>query len=218
MQRKVISIGISCLVAIAALCACGGESPTDSGSLGNAEPVAVDNRVKIGGNNWIFEPGESEEIVKVGAIESFEVVNETDEDIAPEVGFGNVLFREIHNGCSNIVLKPGESCVVRGEWVRGGARKTTLDVAVTRQNVPNAAKEGISVPLGASSASDVPAGRTISPTPASTSTASPSPSETSTTATPTPTPSSSTTGTQTPSSSPTPTPTATPTLGGSSRR
>lgn len=220
MQQKKIFMGASCLITLALLCACDGEVPNGGGG-GTGDPVAVDNRVKVGGNNWIYEPGDSDPIVKVGAVESFEVVNETGEDISPEVGFGNVLFREIHNGCANIVLKPGQSCKFRGEWVQGGLRKATLDVTVTKQNVPGATKEKISIPLEASSSVDAPAAKTISPTPASTS-ASPSPSGTSTTATPTP--SSPTTGTSTPSSSPTgstspgPAPSITATLGGLLRR
>ena len=207
MQRKIIALGTSCLIAVAALSACVAEQPTNGET---SEPAAVDNRVKVGGNNWIYEPGANAEVVRVGAVESFEIVNETDEDISPEVGFGNVLFRQISNGCTNIVLKPGQSCRVLGEWVQGGVRKATLDVAVTKQSTPGATKEKISIPLEATSRSEVPTGKTVSPTPAST-TASPSPSETSTTGTPTP--STSTSGTSTPSSSPTGTSTGSAPLG-----
>lgn len=215
-------MGASCLITLAVLSACSGESPTDGGSGGTSDPVAVDNRVKVGGNNWIYEPGDSAPVVRVGAVESFEVVNETDEDISPEVGFGNVLFREIHNGCANTVLKPGQSCIVRGEWVEGGARKATVDVTVTKQNAPGAAKEKISVPLEARSGVDAPTAKAVIPTPVPTS-ASPSPSETSTTGTPTPststsgtpTPTNSTTGTPTSTTSPGPAPAPSTTLGGS---
>lgn len=207
-----ILIGAGCLTTFAALCACSGEPPGGGGG-GTGDPVAVDNRVKVGGSNWIYEPGDTAPVAKVGAVESFEVVNETDEEISPEVGFGNVLFREIHNGCSNVVLKPGQSCIVQGEWVQGGARKATVDVTVTKQNETGATKEKVSIPLGADSRVDAPTAKTISPTPASTS-ASPTPTGTSTTGTPTP--STSTSGTSTPSGTSGPSTTGTPTSSTSS--
>lgn len=204
VQQKIITLGAGCLMILATVNACSGESPTDGGSGGAREPVAVDNRVRIGDNTWTFEPGNDSEIVRVGAVESFEIVNDTDADILPEVELNKEFFRVTFDGCRT-ALKSGQTCVIRGQWVAGGPRKATLDVAVTKQNVPGAAKEKISVPLEPITSTDAPTGKEISPTPAPTS-PSPSPSETSTTATPTP--STSTPGTSTPSSSPTDTATS----------
>jgi hypothetical protein len=202
-------LGAGCLMILATLTACSGESPTDGGSAGATDPVAVDNRVRVGDNSWIFEPGNDAEIVRVGAVESFEVVNDTDADILPEVELNKEFFRVTFDGCRT-TLKSGQACEIRGQWVQGGPRKATLDVAVTKQNVPGAAKEKISVPLETITTTDAPTGKEISPTPAPTS-PSPSPSETSTTATPTPTTSTSGTSTpetSTPSGSATDTPTS----------
>jgi hypothetical protein len=224
VQSKVAFIWTSYLFTVASLCACGQASPMGGDGVGTAAPVAVDNRVKVGDNIWIFEPGNGEEIVRAGAIESFEVVNDTEDDILPVVELNKALFKKTFDGCGT-PIKRGQSCLVRGEWLEGGARKATLEVTVTKQNAPGAAKESISVPLEASSTTGTPAGKSISPTPASTS-PSPSPSATSTTGAPTP--SRSTTGTSTPSNSakgrstsstsPGRAPSTSATLGGSSRR
>jgi hypothetical protein len=203
VQQKMITLGAGCLMIMGTLTACSGESPTGGGSGGATEPVAVDNRVRVGDNSWIFEPGNDAEIVRVGAVESFEIVNDTAADILPEVELNKEFFRITFDGCTT-ALKSGQACVIRGQWVEGGPRKATLDVAVTKQNVPGAAKEKISVPLEAITSTDAPTGKEISPTPVPAS-PSPSPSETSTMGTPTP--STSTSGTSTPSSSPTGTPT-----------
>jgi len=232
---KIITLGAGCLMILATLCACSEDSQLGGGNSGATVPAAVDNRVKVGDNTWIFEPGNDAGIVRLGALESFEIVNDTDADILPEVELNEKFFRVISDGC-NVTLKSGQACVIRGEWVEGGPRRATLDVAVTKQNVPGAAKEKISVPLQSITTTDAPTGKEVSPTPVPTS-PSPSPSETSTTGTPTPsetsatgtptpsetsttgtpTPSSSATGTSTGSTSPSPAPSPSATLGGSVR-
>lgn len=232
---KLLTLGAGCLMILATLCACSGDSPPVGGNGGPTAPVAVDSRVKVGDNTWIFEPGNDAGIVRLGALESFEIVNDTDADILPEVELNEKFFRVISDGC-NVPLKSGQACVIRGEWVEGGPRRATLDVAVTKQDVPGAAKEMISVPLQSITTEDAPTGKEISPTPVPASpspsptetptTGSPTPSETSTTVTPTPsetsatgtpTPSSSATGTSTSSTSPGLEPSPSATLGGSVR-
>lgn len=195
-----------------ALGACAGNPPSGGNGVSSAAPVSVVNRVKIGDENWLFLPGGDGSSVEAGTIESFEVVNDTGSDIVPDVGLNKTAFKIEINGCRTI-LKPGQTCTVRGEWLAEGARQTTLDVAVTKQNVPNATTKRISVPLAASSSADAPV-QAISPTPVTISTGTPSPPETSTTATSTP----STSMTDTPTSSGTPGQTPSATLSGSQRR
>ena len=145
-------------------CACGGLQPNGGGGTG--EPVAVSNR-NIGENNWIVEPDLGRAVAGVGAVETFEIVNVTSEDILPDVGLSKELFNVIFNSCLE-GLKPGRTCVVRGEWLAEGAKDAMLDVAVTKQGKPSDTKKRISVPLQAPSGSDATTKRTVAPTPAPT--------------------------------------------------
>lgn len=190
MQFRSKAAALSC-IALASLCACGGPPtngvPSPNGDTeSESSPVSVTHRVRLGGENWLIEPGAGSAIVEAGAIESFEIVNETNEDLVPDLGLsGNMSFREIVNTCPEGV-KPGRICIVRIEWLFGGARDANLDVAVTNKSAPNKPTKKISVPLEAASSSDAPMKTTVAPTPVSTSTASTSPSTTSTTGTPAP--------------------------------
>ncbi len=182
------------ITAVFAVGACTGTSPQPGSTPGgDGSLVAVDNRVRVGENSWIVEPGKADEIVTVGAIESFEVVNDSGSDISvPDVGLNKSTFRIVTNTCSG-VLKPGQSCVVKGEWLADGPRDATLDVAVTKLNEPDPATKRISVGLGQSLGAGTPPKKTFSPTPSPTptaSSASPSPTPSSTTVSPTPTQSS----------------------------
>lgn len=202
---------LSC-IALASLCACGGPPTNGEPSLnGGTEstPVSVTHRVRIGGDDWLIEPGAGSPIVRAGTIESFEIVNDTSEDLVPDVGLGgNTTFRIIVNTCPEGV-KPGRTCIVRGEWLAGGPRDVTLDVAVTNKSAPSKPTKKISVPLEAASGSATPTKKTVAPTPVSTATTSTSPSATSTTGTPTPTPSTTTSVTSPPPTTAAPTASAT---------
>jgi hypothetical protein len=195
--------GLMCVIALGG-CAAAPEEEQENG----AEPVSVENRVKVGEDNWVVEYGSGSRIAEAGTIESFEVVNNTTEEIkVPDAGLDNSAFIIIVNDCVNRILKPGQSCILRGEWATKNAREATLNVAVSKPDEEEAVKERISVPLEASASEVAPTARTVSPTPAPTFTPSPTPSGTSTTMTPTPTGS-------TASGSAAPTPSVVPPSGG----
>ncbi|MGM9473324.1 hypothetical protein ACS5PJ_15150 [Pseudarthrobacter sp. YS3] len=205
MKQEAMYRWLSCVMGAIILAGC-----TTPSKENGSEPVAVENRVKVGETNWVVEYGNGRDVADSGTIESFEIVNNTDADIrVPDAGLNNTAFRIILNNCANVILKPGRSCILRGEWGTGNTREATLNVAVSKQNGENAATESISVPLGAAEGSHAPpTSKTVSPTPSPSSTTSPSPSGTATTGTPTPTPS-------TTSGSPGQKPSVAPTFGGS---
>lgn len=178
---------IACLVGLGVLSSCtgtpGGAGGTGSARTRDSQPV-VENRVRIGEENWIVQPGQAGPLAEAGSVESIEVTNGTDSEVTvPDAGINNTAFRVIFNGCTGI-LKPGETCLVRGEWTATKVREARLEVSVA---APDAAAKssptkGISVPLGmaAGAAPDATLPPTTStaasPPPPSTSTASPSPS------------------------------------------
>lgn len=190
---------IACLVGLGVLSSCtgtpGGAGGTGSARTRDSQPV-VENRVRIGEENWIVQPGQAGPLAEAGTVESIEVTNGTDSEVTvPDAGINNTAFRVIFNGCTGI-LKPGESCLVRGEWTATQVREAKLEVSVA---APDAAAKssptkGISVPLGmaAGAAPDATLPPTTStaasPPPPSTSTASPSPSPSGRSGTATPPP------------------------------
>ncbi|MEV7572172.1 hypothetical protein AB0P28_03630 [Pseudarthrobacter sp. NPDC089323] len=180
--------------AMAVLCACGG--PSENGvPNGGSSAVAVTNRVNIGENQWIVEPGAGRANAGVGAVESFEIVNDTGEEIVPDVGLNRELFNITSNSCLQGV-KPGQKCIVRGEWLAAGARAATLNVAVSNPSDTGASTKRITVPLEPATSTAAPAKRTVAPTPGPTATAT-----TTSTATSTATGSATPTGTSTPTGS-----------------
>ena len=190
---------IACLVGLGVLSSCtgtpGGAGGTGSARTRDSQPV-VENRVRIGEENWIVQPGQAGPLAEAGSVESIEVTNGTDSEVTvPDAGINNTAFRVIFNGCTGI-LKPGETCLVRGEWTATKVREAKLEVSVA---APDAAAKssptkGISVPLGmaAGAAPDATLPPTTStaasPPPPSTSTASPSPSPSGRSGTATPPP------------------------------
>ena len=176
--------------AMAVLCACGG--PSENGSPnGGSSAVAVTNRVNIGENQWIVEPDAGRAGAGVGAVESFEIVNDTGGEIVPDVGLNKTLFRIIEDTCMAGV-KPGQKCIVRGEWLAAGAKAATLNVAVSKPGDTGASTKRITVPLEPATSTAAPAKRTVAPTPGPTATA---------TTTSTATGSATSTGTSTPTGS-----------------
>jgi hypothetical protein len=198
-------IGISLLT----LCGCLGPSPTPNGET----PPEANNRINIGENNWIVEPASVDARAGAGALESFEIVNDTGEDIVPDLELSKSLFRVTFDSC-RAGIKPGQSCVVRGEWLSSRANAPTLGVAVAKPGDTAGPKKRISVPLEAVAGSATPTARTVAPTPAPPTSGTSSPTTTSATAT------STATGSATATSKPTPSPTkaAAPTATGLSQR
>ncbi|MHC6594272.1 hypothetical protein [Arthrobacter sp. C152] len=176
---------IACLLGLALLSSCAGTPGGTGGSARtkDAEPV-VENRVRIGEENWIVQPGQAGPLAEAGTVESIEITNGTDSEVTvPDAGLNNTAFRVIFNGCTGI-LKPGETCVVRGEWATTKVRDATLEVSVAAPDATkSSAKRGISVPLGMAagvapaatlppttrSTTEPPSSRPPSPTPSGTS-------------------------------------------------
>ena len=197
MGNPAIGKCIACLLGLGVLSSCTGTpGGTGSARTGDTQPV-VENRVRIGEENWIVQPGQAGPLAEAGTVESIEITNGTDADVTvPDAGINNTAFRVIFNGCTGI-LKPGEACVVRGEWTATKVREANLEVSVAAPGAATASpKKGISVPLGM--AAGVAPEATLPPT--TRSTAEPSPSTSTTPPPPTP---SGTSGTATP---PLPTP------------
>lgn len=180
---------IACLLGLGVLSSCtgtpGGTGGTGSARTEDTQPV-VENRVRIGEENWIVQTGQTGPLAEAGTVESIEVTNGTDSDVTvPDAGINNTAFLVISNGCTGI-LKPAEACVVRGKWTATRVREANLEVSVAS---PDAAKEapkkGISVPLGmvASAAPEA----TLPPTTGSTPESSPSTSPSTSTTPPSPT-------------------------------
>jgi hypothetical protein len=196
MQHKPVGALMLVGISLVTLCGCPAPSPTPNGET---LPEA-NNRINIGENNWIVEPASVDARAGAGALESFEIVNDTGEEIVPDLELSKSLFRVTSNSCLN-GIKPGQSCVVRGEWLSSRANAPTLDVAVAKPGSAAAPKKRISVPLEAAAGSASPTARTVAPTPAPTPTGTSSPTTTSATATSTAT--GSATATATPTTSPT---------------
>ncbi|MBX7444946.1 MULTISPECIES: hypothetical protein [unclassified Arthrobacter] len=197
MGNPAIGKCIACLLGLGVLSSCTGTpGGTGSAKTGDTQPV-VENRVRIGEENWIVQPGQAGALAEAGTVESIEITNGTDADVTvPDAGINNTAFRVIFNGCTGI-LKPGEACIVRGEWTATKVREANLEVSVAAPGAATASpKKGISVPLGM--AAGVAPEATLPPT--TRSTAEPSPSTSTTPPPPTP---SGTSGTATP---PLPTP------------
>lgn len=195
MGYSAIGKCIACLLGLGVLAACTG---TPGGTEGSArtkdsQPV-VENRVRIGEENWIVQPGQAGPLAEAGTVESIEITNGTDSEVTvPDAGLNNTAFRVIFNGCTGI-LEPGETCVVRGEWTATRVREANLEVSVAAPDPARASPtKGISVPLGMAAGAAPDA--TLPPTTGSTTQPPPSPSES--TASPSPTPSGSS-GTATP--------------------
>lgn len=197
MGNPAIGKCIACLLGLGVLSSCTGTpGGTGSARTGDTQPV-VENRVRIGEENWIVQPGQAGPLAEAGTVESIEITNGTDADVTvPDAGINNTAFRVIFNGCTGI-LKPGEACVVRGEWTATRVREANLEVSVAAPGAATASpKKGISIPLGM--AAGMAPEATLPPT--TRSTAEPSPSTSTTPPPPTP---SGTSGTATP---PLPTP------------
>ncbi|MGX5714838.1 hypothetical protein [Arthrobacter sp. MAHUQ-56] len=209
MRYPAIGKCIACLLGLGVLSSCTG-TPGGTGGAGtkDSQPV-VENRVRIGEENWIVQAGQTGPLAEAGTVESIEVTNGTGSDVTvPDAGINNTAFRVIFNGCTGI-LKPGETCIVRGEWTATKVREANLEVSVA---APDAAKarptKGISVPLGM--AAGVAPEATLPPTTSSTA----EPSSSVSTSPPAPTPSgSSGTATPPPSTPPTLKPPAGPAVG-----
>jgi hypothetical protein len=155
----------------------------------------VENRVKIGEDSWVVDFGEGSPIAEAGAVESIEIVNDSNTDYNVEgAGINNVSFITTFDGCTGI-LKAKSSCTVRGKWLTQNVREANLEVAVSAQNEKEGSTtERISVPL--EPRSDTPSDRTLSPTlaassepptPSQSPTPSPSPTITPTPQNPSPT-------------------------------
>lgn len=151
----------ACILMITAANACSDPSaPPESPRIEDGQAV-VENRVRIGENNWIVEFGDGSAIAEAGSVESIEIVNETDVDHNVEgAGINNVSFITVVE-CTGL-LKAGESCTVRGQYRSQTVREANLEVAVSKQNGQEGPiTERISVPLEASS---TPSNKTFSPT------------------------------------------------------
>ncbi|TQJ38036.1 hypothetical protein FBY33_0021 [Arthrobacter sp. SLBN-112] len=185
---------IACLLGLGVLSSCTGTpGGTESARTKDSQPV-VENRVRIGEENWIVQPGQTGPLAEAGTVESIEITNGTDSDVTvPDAGINNTAFLVIFNGCTGI-LKPGETCLVRGEWTTTKVRQANLEVSVAAPNAEKASpKKGISVPLGM--AAGVAPDKTLAPT--TSSTPEPPPSTSTSTTSPSPSPSGSS-GTETP--------------------
>ena len=178
----------ACLLGVGALSSCTGPAGGGGSSRTDSQPV-VENRVRIGGDNWIVQPAQTGPIAEAGTVETIEVTNGTDSDLSvPDAGINNAAFRLIFNGCTG-VLKPGETCQVRGEWTATKAREANLEVSVSEPGAAaGAVRKGISVPLKA--ASNLAPEATLPPTTGSMSDLPPSPSTSTVPAPPSPTESS----------------------------
>lgn len=204
-HKRVGALGVIC-ISLVTLCGCPGPS---SSSTDENTPEAVNNRIKIGENTWTVEPAAADARAGAGALESFEIVNDTGEEIVPDLELSKSLFRQISNSCL-AGIKPGQTCIVRGEWLSSRSNAPTLDVAVAKQSDTAAPKKRITVPIEAVAGSATPTAKTVTPTPVPTTSGTSSP----TTATSTTTTSTTPTSTATTS----PTKTSAPTASGLSRR
>lgn len=208
MQQKRVGVLGLISISLVALCGCPGPSSTstDENTL-----EAVNNRIKIGENTWTVEPAAVDARAGVGALESFEIVNDTGEEIVPDLELSKSLFRRTFDSCL-AGIKPGQACVVRGEWLSSRSNAPTLDVAVAKQSDSAAPKKRITLPLEAVAGSATPTARTVAPTPVPTTSGTSSPTTTSATAT------STATGSTTPAPTTSPTKAAAPAVTGLPRR
>ncbi|CCQ45067.1 putative lipoprotein [Pseudarthrobacter siccitolerans] len=165
------------VLAAGILPACTGPGGAGDTRTEDSQPV-VENRVRIGEDNWVVQAAHTSPIAEAGTMESIEITNGTDSDVSvPDAGINNVAFRVIFNGCTGI-LKPGEKCLVRGEWTATKVREANLEVSVAEPDAKEGSvRKGISVPLTA--AAGAAPNATLPPTTGSMSQPAPSPSTTS---------------------------------------
>ena len=165
------------LLAAGVLPSCTGPGGAGDTKTEDPQPV-VENRVRIGEDNWVVQAAHTSPIAEAGTVESIEITNGTASDVSvPDAGINNVAFRVIFNGCTGI-LKPGEKCLVRGEWTATKEREANLEVSVAEPDAKEGSvRKGISVPLTA--AAGAAPNATLPPTTGSVSRPAPSPSTTS---------------------------------------
>lgn len=172
MEPRSIAKSAALFLCIVIVGACAPEPEVEA--TGTDGPEGVVNRVKIGESSWVVDFDDGGPVAEAGAVESIEISNDSSQDIVPDVGLsGNVSFILISDECLE-VLKPGESCIVRGQWVEESVRQASVVVtASTQDGDAEPVTRSISVPLEANA--DSPSDKTVPPSPSTTLDPSPSP-------------------------------------------